>query len=200
MFTGIVEGMGEVVSLTPDNGHLTTTIKLPNTHESFANGASVAINGCCLTVLEQQDALLTFAIGKETLQRTNLNNLVVGTFVNFERPLQWQERLHGHLVSGHVDCRGQVSATEQIGSCVRLHIAVDRQFAVNTVYKGSVCLDGVSLTINQLEPQGFVVDLLPYTNQHTTLGLRRQGDLVNVEFDMFGKYILRYLEVTHECQ
>jgi riboflavin synthase len=191
MFTGLVEEMGHVVGR--DGARLTIRAEL--TLEGSQVGASVAVNGACLTVVERGSTTLGFDLGPETLAVTNLGDLDTGVPVNLERPLRLGDFVGGHLVQGHVDGMGVVSAIERAGETARLRIEwQDPRLAPLLVPKGSVAVDGVSLTVAALLKEAFEVMLIPHTLERTTLGLAAPGRRVNLEMDMIGKYVARVIE------
>ncbi len=194
MFTGIVESVGRVIERTP-RGELTRiAVEAPAVTEGMAVGDSVAVNGACLTVVEVTPTTLVFEAVKETLDVTSLGDLVVGSPVNLERALRADARLDGHLVQGHVDAAGVVRDFEQRGDDVRLAVACGAEVLDYLVPKGSVAIDGVSLTLVGVDAEGFDVALIPHTLEATTLGARRPGDRVNLEVDVLAKYVKRYLD------
>lgn len=194
MFTGIVESVGRVIERTP-RGELTRiAVEAPAVTEGMAVGDSVAVNGACLTVVEVTPTTLAFEAVKETLDVTSLGDLVVGSPVNLERALRADARLDGHLVQGHVDAAGVVRDFEQRGDDVRLAVACGAEVLDYLVPKGSVAIDGVSLTLVGVDAEGFDVALIPHTLEATTLGARRPGDRVNLEVDVLAKYVKRYLD------
>lgn len=194
MFTGIVETVGTVRGIEGQRERVRLRVEAPGIVEGLALGASVAVNGACLTVTAVRGAEVQFDAVRETLDRTALGELRAGARVNLERALRADARLDGHLVQGHVDATGRVRAVEQAGDDVRLRVACDADFAGLLVEKGSVAVDGVSLTVVGVEEAGFDVALIPHTLAVTTLGERRSGDRVNLEADVLGKYVRRYLE------
>jgi len=194
VFTGIVESVGriariartaELASLEVESGPVAEGVKL---------GDSIAVNGCCLTVTAIAGSRLTFQAVAETLLRTNLCDLAEGSGVNLERAVRADQRLDGHIVQGHVDATGTVRAVERHGDDVRFFVDCAPEFAELLVDKGSVAIDGVSLTVVSPEPAGFHVALIPHTIESTTLARRRPGERVNLEADVLGKYVKRYLE------
>ncbi len=198
MFTGIVECMGRIARLHATGGRVDLEIEAPALlADGLAIGASVAVDGCCLTVTRNEGgaegARLAFVAIPETLQRTSLGSKRVDQRVNLERALPATGRLDGHLVQGHVDDVGVVSAFLRDGSDVRLHVRCSSALARLLVPKGSVAIDGVSLTVVETAPEGFFVSLIPHTLDVTTLGERRPGDSVNLEADVIGKYVHYYL-------
>ncbi len=162
--------------------------------EGVELGASVAVNGCCLTVVSRGETTLAFEAIPETLERTALGSKEVGARLNLERALPASGRLDGHIVQGHVDGCGSVVRYERTGDDVRLGVACDAQVAGYLVPKGSVTIDGVSLTVVGVLPDGFDVALIPHTLAVTTLGELALGDRVNLEVDIIGKYVHHFLQ------
>jgi riboflavin synthase len=197
MFTGLVEGTGTVSRLVPEPAGLRLTIAPPEDLTSECDrrgiGDSVAINGCCLTVIEIDESGWTFQAGKETLSKTNLGLLHLGDAVNLERSLPVSGRLGGHFVQGHVDGVGTVDRIEQEGEWTTMWFRVPSDLAALMVPKGSIAVDGVSLTLVNVENDRFSVALIPHTLSVTTLGRRRVGDAVNIETDILGKYVRKFL-------
>ncbi len=194
MFTGIVETVGEVAALEP-RGELTRiSIEAPAVVEGVRIGDSVAVNGACLTVTAVSGGRLDFEAVKETLDLTSLGDLGVGSRINVERAMRADGRLDGHIVQGHVDGTGTVRALERDGDDVRLHVGCGPEVSEYLVPKGSVAVDGVSLTVVGARDDGFDVALIPHTLAVTTLGQKRPGDRVNLEADVLGKYVKRYLD------
>ena len=201
MFTGLVEGLGSVVSLTADSVPLTLQIAAPADlpgPETVRLGDSIALNGCCLTVIAIGGRTWSFQAGSETLSRTNLGQLQLGHVVNVERSLQVGARLGGHFVQGHVDALGTVSAIDQEGEWVHMTFRVPPALTQQMVEKGSITVDGVSLTLVSVTPDQFRIALIPHTLQVTTLGRRAIGDRVNIETDILGKYIEKLLSPPGE--
>src|SRR5438270_2546975 len=197
MFTGLVETLGTVTRQSPDGaGGRNLTLAAPFAGD-LTLGESVAINGVCLTVIEQTPDTFLVQAGPETLRRTNLGDLRDGDRVNLERSLRLGDRLGGHLVQGHVDGVGRIAAREQQGEWETIWFAVPPELAAQMVTKGSVAVDGVSLTLVDVLEDRFSVALIPHTLHATTLGFKRVGDPVNVETDLFGKYVMKYLQTLH---
>lgn len=197
MFTGLVEGCGTVFSIEKQGAAVRLTLELPEsltaTGERLELGDSLAINGCCLTVVEWVDGRYSFEAGEETLSKTSLGALQVGDAVNVERALPVNGRLGGHFVQGHVDGVGEVRAIERDGEWVVMRFRVSAELARLLVPKGSVAIDGVSLTVVDVTADQFHVALIPHTLEVTTLGHRQPGDRVNIETDILGKYVDRLL-------
>lgn len=193
MFTGLVETLGTVTRQSPDgNGGIHLTIAAQFAAE-LDLGESVAVNGVCLTVIEQTPDTFLVQAGPETLRRTTLGGLRDGERVNLERSLRVGDRLGGHIVQGHVDGVGRVAAREPQGEWTTLWFDAPANLVAQMVTKGSVAVDGVSLTLVDVLAERFSVALIPHTLAITTLGFREVGDAVNVETDLFGKYVRKYL-------
>jgi riboflavin synthase len=194
MFTGLVEELGEVVSLERlPSGGVQLTLRAPLVAPDAQLGDSVAVNGCCLTVAAKPDGLLRFDLLQETLSRTSLGGVQPGGGVNLERALKAGGRLGGHFVQGHVDCTARIVAMEPKGADLRLEVALPEGGAPYLVEKGSVAVDGISLTVAAVCAQSFVLWIIPHTLERTNLGRLRVGDLVNLEYDLLAKYVERML-------
>ena len=194
MFTGIVESVGVVKEVRREGDLAHLTIEAPELADGVGQGDSVAVDGACLTVTGYGDGRVRFDAVRETLERTALGTLRSGSRVNLERAMRADGRLDGHIVQGHVDGTGRVERLERDGDDVRLFIRCDAEISGSLVEKGSVTVDGVSLTVVGVDDAGFDVALIPHTLAVTTLGDLQPGDLVNVEADVLGKYVKRYLE------
>ena len=187
MFTGLVEKIGTLKRLSRGSG-LVLEIGFEPWARPLERGESVAVNGVCLTVVDFDERRFTADVLRETEERTGLGALVPGAKVNLERALRAGDPLGGHIVQGHVDCRGKIVAKEPRGRDFRLKIRCSRVLAAQSVVKGSIAIDGVSLTITGLGEDWVSVDLIPTTSRDTTLGSKRIGDEVNLEGDVMGKY------------
>jgi riboflavin synthase len=193
MFTGLVEGVGEVLRVQPKGPDAVLIIKPPWPLAEAVLGESVAINGVCLTVTGTGGGGFSLDVSAESLSRTTLGKLKAGDKVNLERALKLGDRLGGHLVSGHVDCVGHITAKEKLGDSVRFTVSIPPEHLRFVVEKGSVALEGISLTVNQVDAAGFSLNIIPHTMAGTTLQLAAKGDSVNIETDMIGKYVARLL-------
>lgn len=191
MFTGLVEETGELLSLERSAAGARLTVRAPLVTQDVRIGDSVAVNGCCLTVTVQEGQTLAFDLLAETLARTNLGALTPGTPVNLERALAAHARLGGHFVQGHVDTTSALIGFEQVQADYRLEIALPREFARYVAFKGSIAIDGISLTVAQVHEASFVVWIIPHTFAVTNLRSKKAGDLVNLEFDLLAKYVER---------
>lgn len=200
MFTGIVEAQGRIARIEPCGGRVDLEIEAPDElARGVAVGDSISVDGCCLTVAARAGARLAFQAVPETLRRTALGERAPGDAVNLERALRADARLDGHIVQGHVDGVGRVEALRNESEDVRMRIACPPELARLLVQKGSVAVDGVSLTVVDPDAGGFSVALIPHTMQLTTLGRLVPGARVNLEADVLGKYVLQYLErLAHE--
>lgn len=198
MFTGIVSDIGEVIAIEK-RGDTRLTIATAYDPDGIAIGASIACSGCCLTAVETgrlQDGRGFFVVdaSAETLARTTLGYWKAGTRINLERPLRMGDELGGHVVSGHVDDVGEVVAIEPEGDSLRFRFRVSPAIARFIAPKGSIALDGTSLTVNEVEGADFGVNIIPHTQAVTTWGKARPGDRVNVEIDMLARYVARLSE------
>ena len=190
MFTGLVQALATVQSVTPDGaGGARLTLRAPAVACVAVLGESIAVNGACLTVVAATSDTLDFDCGPETLARTNLGRLAAGSHANLERSLRMGDPLGGHFVTGHIDSVGVISAVEESGGWRTFHFAVPKGFDDLLVIKGSVAVDGVSLTVVSDAPGSLSVMLIPHTLAHTTLGLKGVGDEVNLEFDLLAKHV-----------
>jgi riboflavin synthase len=197
MFTGIVEELGTVRGVAGNGATRRLDIAASTTLEGSGLGASVAVNGVCLTVVEPRADGFVFDVGPETLERTAISRLVAGDRVNLERPLRLGASLGGHLVLGHVDGVALVTDLTRVESTARVRFSLPgAELAPLLVVKGSVAVDGVSLTIAALDETGFEVMLIPHTLEVTTLGRLERGSAVNIEADVIGRYVLRSLALT----
>ncbi len=195
MFTGIVEELGEIVAVESAADSARFTIRGPLVTEDAAHGASIAVNGVCLTVVDLKDGAFTADVMKETLDRSSLGALTTGSKVNLERPVRLQDRLGGHLVQGHVDGVGTITAREPGENWEIVRIAVPDGLDRYIVEKGSITVDGISLTVVDDLPGEFSVSLIPTTLEMTTLGRKQPGDPVNLEVDVMAKYAEKLLGV-----
>ena len=193
MFTGIIEKKGKIAALRPNAGGTRLTIDLEELAEGTKLGDSIAVNGACLTVSDLAGSVASFDVVAETLRRTALGDLAAGDPVNLERALRVGDRLGGHFVQGHVDGVGTIARRTRTGGEYLLHVAVPRELSDQMIEKGSVAVDGISLTIAALGDGAFAIAVIPHTLERTTLGDRRDGTRVNIEIDMIGKYVRKLL-------
>ncbi|WP_235296914.1 riboflavin synthase [Portibacter marinus] len=193
MFTGIIESVGKVTSITKNGTNKSFWVESNITSELKVD-QSVSHNGVCLTVVAIQNHLYQVTIINETLQKSNLGEIVEGSHVNLERSLTLNQRLDGHIVQGHVDATGKCTFIKEEGGSWVFSFTVDKSFNNYMVEKGSICINGVSLTLVNVGDGKFSVAIIPYTYEHTTFSQIRVGDKINLEFDILGKYFLRFIE------
>ena len=195
MFTGLVEEKGSVVSIEPinDGTAIELTVAANVVHADANIGDSIAINGCCLTVVKIDGGRLSFEAGSETLSRTNLSELETGSPVNLERALAVGQRMGGHYVSGHIDVLATVDQRNEDGQWAEFWFRVPSEWTRQMANKGSVAIDGISLTLVEVQADRFSVALIPHTLAATTLGDRNVGDTVNIETDLLAKYVQQQL-------
>ena len=194
MFTGLVAGVGRLAARTPAGGDVRLRIEagsLP--FEDVQLGESIAVNGCCLTVVEFDAGAFAVDASTETLALTTLGALPIGAPVNLERALRASDRLGGHLVSGHVDGLATAQSRLEDARAVRWRFAAPMALLRYIAHKGSVCVDGVSLTVNAVDDAGFEVALIPHTVAHTAFHALQVGDAVNIEIDLLARYVARLL-------
>lgn len=206
MFTGLIESLGTVENLISEPHGLRLVIRSPIFQQSteagqsggagskIAIGDSIAINGCCLTAVALNGDLVDFQAGEETLRKTNLGGLKLGSKVNLERSLRVGDRMGGHFVTGHIDGQGKIRKIEQQGDWAYYYFDVPSHLISHLASKGSIAVDGISLTVVDVDASGFSVALIPHTLQATTLGTRTTGDSINLETDVLAKYVARQLE------
>ena len=200
MFTGLVEGVGRVEQVEAKGPERVLTIAPPWEPGETVIGESIAVNGACLTVTEIGPRGFSVLVSAESLARTTLGRLQRGQAVNLERALKLGDRLGGHLVTGHVDCVGTVARITPVGASRRMYITIPPEHLRLVVAKGSVAVEGVSLTVNRLDRAGFELNLIPHTLAATTLSLVRVGDSVNIETDLIGKYVARLLNPDQDSE
>lgn len=193
MFTGLVEEQGTIDFLQMDGETCRLGIRCNAVHDDAEIGDSICVNGCCLTVVAIEENRLEFDAGTETLSRTNLGELAHGSLVNLERSLKPDSRMGGHYVSGHVDALGVVKERNEDGEWAEFWFEVPVNLTRQMASKGSVTVDGISLTLVNVESNCFSVALVPHTLSVTTLGQRQVGDKVNIETDLLAKYVERQL-------
>lgn len=196
MFTGLVEQVVEVVAVRDEPPGRVLVLDAPSLAAESAIGDSVALNGCCLTAVNLNGGRLEFEAGPETLERTNLGELKAGSFVNVERAMRLEDRLGGHLVTGHIDGTGRLDARVEDSEWSTSWFAAPPALMRQMASKGSIAVDGVSLTLVDVEAERFSVMLIPHTLENTTLGRLSVGGRVNLETDLLAKYVERQLQST----
>ena len=194
MFTGLVEEVGNIAGKIKTGDGFKFKISAKKVVDDLDIGSSIAVNGCCLTVVEKDKD--TFAVDtiEETLKKTNLGQTNIGDNVNLERPLKAEERLGGHFVLGHIDTTGTVEEINELSNSHLMKISFPSQFSKYLIFVGSVSIDGTSMTVAQLGENNFSVGIIPHTWKETIFSKKKIGDSVNLEFDVLGKYVERIME------
>ncbi|MCZ2257865.1 riboflavin synthase [Sporosarcina sp. G11-34] len=200
MFTGIVEEIGTVSSVTPGKTSLQLNIKCTKVLSDVNKGDSISVNGVCLTVSSHSQSQFTADVMPETVKATTLHELRTGSFVNLERAMAANGRFGGHFVSGHVDGTGKIVSIQQKENAIYMEIHIASEFLNYFIEKGSVTVDGTSLTVFGVTEKGFIISLIPVTQEDSVLGKKRMGDKVNVECDMLAKYMERLISKKVEKQ
>lgn len=198
MFTGIVEEAGTVTAIRPTAKSIQLTVRAKAVARGLKLGASVAVNGCCLTVVKLgsrgRDWLIQFDLLQESWRLTNLQFAKIGSLVNLERPLRADGELGGHFVTGHVDGLGRITKWERVGRDHRLDIAASPEVMRYLIHKGSIAVDGISLTVAAVKKTSFRIWIIPHTYELTALRDRKVGDAVNLEADLLGKYAEKFFQ------
>jgi len=193
MFTGLIEGIGRIKGLQRSRNDMRLTIEAPFETADCALGESISVNGVCLTVTDIDGSSVSMDVSAETLSRSTLGSLKMGDGVNLERALRLNDRLGGHLVSGHIDGVGKIIKKEAFGQSWIIRFRIDESLSRYMIEKGSIAVDGISLTINTCEKDFFEVNIIPQTGTATTLLTKKTGDPVNIETDLIGKYVEKML-------
>lgn len=193
MFTGLVEGKGTLIKKNSSGEGLKLTIKAADVMDDLKIGDSISLNGVCLTVVEKDEITFSVDTIEETLKKTNLGNLNVGDEVNLERALKVDSRLGGHFVLGHIDTTGIVTGIKKMSGSHFMTMEFPGKFKKNLIYVGSVAVDGVSMTIAELNENSFSVGIIPHTWDETIFSTKKIGSTVNLEFDVLGKYVERIM-------
>lgn len=194
MFTGLIEEVGKVRQITKKSDGIVLTIEASKVSYGTNIGDSIAINGICLTVVDINDNLLKFEVSTETINRSNISKLKINDPVNLERAMMAGGRFGGHIVQGHVDTTGYVSSIKPLGSHTEFGIAIPQDYLDYVIEKGSIAIDGISLTINYIKENQLVLNIIPHTLQNTNLKFKKVGDEVNLEFDILGKYVVQTMK------
>jgi riboflavin synthase len=189
MFTGLIEGLGEIKSIKRLAKGIFLDISTNFSIDNPQKGESIAVNGICLTATEINEKGFAVDVSPETLNRSSLQKIKTSDTVNLERALRATDRLGGHIVSGHIDCAGDIKNIRNLGDFTIFDFAMPNEYAKYVVEKGSVCIDGISLTVNSCADTSFSVSIIPHTIKMTNLQFKKIGDIVNLEFDIIGKYV-----------
>lgn len=198
MFTGLIVEMGEIVSITKKETGACLHLKAETAASDAKLGDSISINGTCLTVVEIKGDMLAFDLSDETLKSANLGQLRIKDMVNIEPSLSLGSRLGGHFVTGHIDGVGKIISKVIKGDTFKIKIRTEKRIADFLVEKGAVAVDGISLTVVDLFKEGFSVVIIPHTARMTTIGFKSTGDSVNIEVDILGKYVSRFLNKSKD--
>ncbi|UCE78259.1 MAG: riboflavin synthase [Nitrospiraceae bacterium] len=193
MFTGLIVEMGAVISITKSLEGARLRIKAEHVYNDAEIGDSIALNGTCLTVVEKKDNSMAFDMSDETLKSTNLGQLKKNDPVNLEPSLRLQSKIGGHFVTGHIDGLGRIKSKDSVGDVYKIVVNNEECISDLLVTKGSVAVDGISLTVVDVYKDGFSVVIIPHTAHVTTLGFKKPGDTVNIEVDILGKYVSKFL-------
>jgi len=193
LFTGLILEMGEISSFKKRSGGAILSLKANEVASTAKKGDSISVNGVCLTVVSKNNNTLSFDLSEETLRCTNLGSLKTGDIVNLEPSLSPDSKIGGHFVTGHVDVAGRIRSKVNIGDMMKVEIEAPSNVINFLVEKGSVAVDGISLTIVDILKDGFTVVIIPHTAKLTTMGFKVPGDTVNIEVDILGKYVARFL-------
>jgi len=193
MFTGIIEGLGTVSAVRPGGQGKRLAVEADFDLNQTKIGDSICVSGACLTAVKIDSRRFEVDISPETLQMTTFNHAKVGQRVNIERALRLSDRIDGHLVSGHIDGVGKIRQRETLGNAIIVTIEVPESLTGYMINKGSVAVDGISLTINTCATGSFSISIIPHTAKLTTIGFKNKGDPVNIETDMLGKYVERFM-------
>lgn len=198
MFTGLITELGTVVSINKKQESALLSIKASNTAKDAAIGDSIAVNGVCLTVVKKDSAIISFDVSFETFRNSNLGELKPGDRVNLEPSLTPSSKMGGHFVTGHVEAIGKIISKQRRGNAVKIEIETHENIIRYIVPKGSVTIDGISLTVVEINDSSFSVVIIPHTASVTTIGFKKAGDTVNLEPDILAKYVFKFLSGREE--
>ena len=195
MFTGIIEELGIIKAIRSQSGGMRLSVSGRVVFDDMKTGDSIAVNGACLTVVEFNSSVFSADVSRETVDKTTIGKLRVGDKVNLERPMRLSDRLGGHIIAGHVDGVGVIRGITNKGDAAIFTFEAPKEVTKYLIYKGSVAIDGISLTVNEVLGNRLSVTIIPHTAKMTTLGFKKIGDTVNLEADMIGKYVEKFLAV-----
>ena len=193
MFTGIIEGLGTITGIRPSSRLKHLSLDADFDLDQTKIGDSIAVDGACLTAVEVDKKHFEVDVSAETLEKTTLGKAKIGDRVNLERAMRLSDRIDGHLVSGHIDGIGSIIQRKSMGNAININVQIPESLSRYLIRKGSIAVDGISLTINDYSRDGFEVSIIPHTAKHTTLGIKKIGATVNIETDMIGKYVERFI-------
>jgi len=193
MFTGIISAIGKIETMDVSRPDVRYSISTPWEMSTFAIGASIACSGCCLTIVEKDDNKFSIDASRETLSKTNLGAWKVGSHINLEQSLKLGDELGGHIVSGHIDGLAIIESIVPDGGSHRIKLRMPSDFQKFITTKGSIAIDGVSMTVNEIDGDIFGINIIPHTWEVTTFGQAREGDALNMEIDLLARYVARIL-------
>ncbi len=199
MFTGLIQDIGVIRNIDETRGDVQFKIETNMNLNETPIGASICCSGCCLSVTEKTENTFKVDVSKETIDKTNIGAWRVMTRVNLEPSLKLGDEMGGHIVSGHIDTTTRILEIKKEGDSHRIKIALPENYEAFIASKGSVTVDGISLTVNEVEVDHFGVNIIPHTWKHTTLSDRKGGDLVNIEIDMLARYVARMMEIKNDA-
>jgi len=200
MFTGIVEGLGIVRGIHKKAAGAIFSVEGKKVCKDIAIGDSISVNGICLTVTDNSNGFLEFDVLGETLKKSNIGTLKAADRINLERALKADSRLGGHFVTGHIDCVAKIKQKQQIGDTYKMQFYTVNEYSIYLVPKGCVAIDGISLTVGEVSRDYFTVYVIPHTLTNTTLGFKKEGDVVNIEFDILAKYVNKSIPRTEKSK
>jgi len=198
MFTGIVEELGQIQAIDPRSSGMRFTISAKLVMDDMTKGDSIAINGVCLTVIQKKDKMFILDLVPETLDKSNLGELVEGDYVNLERAMRVSDRFGGHILQGHVETLGVILDKQQQEDNAVISVGLDPEWMRFCIPKGSIALDGISLSIAKIESNIVEIALIPHTLENTTLGMKTKSDTLNIETDIIGKYVDRLMSFNED--
>jgi len=193
MFTGIIEGLGSIIQIAKSDYGMRLTVESDFILDEVKIGDSMSVNGACLTVIKIEGKRFQADVSPETLEKTNFKKAKIGERVNLERALRFSDRINGHLVTGHIDGTAIVKSRRETGNAIIFSFEISRSLTGYIIKKGSIAIDGISLTINNCDENNFEVSIIPHTAGLTTIGFKKAGDKVNIETDIIGKYVERFV-------
>ena len=193
MFTGIIEGLGSIIQIAKSDYGMRLTVESDFILDEVKIGDSMSVNGACLTVIKIEGKRFQADVSPETLEKTNFKKTKIGERVNLERALRFSDRINGHLVTGHIDGTAIVKSRRETGNAIIFSFEISRSLTGYIIKKGSIAIDGISLTINNCDENNFEVSIIPHTAGLTTIGFKKAGDKVNIETDIIGKYVERFV-------
>ncbi len=195
MFTGLIEEVGKIKNIQKRNDGMKISVECEKVIDGTKLGDSIAVNGVCLTVVNIGNRQIDFEVSNETIKRSNFKNLKINDYLNLERAMTPSSRLGGHIVQGHVDTVGEITSINRLGEHTNFKIRFPKEYDYLVIEKGSIAIDGISLTINYIKEDIIDLNIIPHTLENTNLRYRKVGEIVNIEFDILGKYVAKMLKL-----